>query len=93
MRLSKWFVISCLCVLFLSVTSAPMSYAKVQDHYEQQQSVFIDSDPIDHDPQDLIVDTSVFIFAAVVFDPIANDASPVHDSQSLHLSIRAPPIS
>ncbi|MBD1584127.1 hypothetical protein [Pseudoalteromonas sp. S16_S37] len=91
MRYSKWFVISCLCVLFLSVINAPMSYAKVENYYEQQQSVFIDSDPIDHDPQELIVGSPSYDFGVVGTTIIEREIPSPRGSQYLHLSIRAPP--
>ncbi|BBN82370.1 hypothetical protein PA25_23550 [Pseudoalteromonas sp. A25] len=92
MRSRNWFVISCLCVLFLSVISAPMSYAQVENHYEQQQSIFIDSDPIDHDPQELIVGSINYDWGIVDTSVTERKVSSPPASQYLNLAIRAPPL-
>ncbi|MCF6437036.1 MULTISPECIES: hypothetical protein [Pseudoalteromonas] len=92
MRFSKWFIISCLCVLFLSVINAPLSYAKIENHYEQQQSIYIDADPIDHDPQEPIVGTLDYEFHVVGAGLIACKGSDFYTYTAQHFSIRAPPV-
>lgn len=68
-----------------------MSYAKVENHYEQQQSVFIDSDPIDHDPQELIVGSVNYQLETASTSCVEQGAKSPRVSQYLQLSIRAPP--
>ncbi|WP_105168963.1 hypothetical protein [Pseudoalteromonas sp. T1lg23B] len=92
MRFSKWFVISCFCVLFLSVINAPLSYAKVENHYEQQQSIYIDADPIDHDPQEPLVGSLDYEFYVAGESLIKCKDSLLCTRTSQHFSIRAPPV-
>ncbi|CAM4101914.1 hypothetical protein [Pseudoalteromonas byunsanensis] len=92
MRFSKWFVISCLCVLFLSVINAPLSYANIENHYEQQQSIYIDADPIDHDPQEPLVGSLDYNFHVAGASLIICKDSHLCSYTSLHFSIRAPPV-